>query len=165
MMAEKRVHPEGSTDEWHTPWWLFEQLNQEFQFTVDVASADGNAKVARYLTKEDDGLSQSWSGDRVWCNPPYSDIAPWVAKAAGEIRAGCQLVAMLLPAVKTEQPWWQAYIEPMRDGRSLPKALGFTVETRFIGKRFKFGFPGDPSGAAGTSPKFGCVLVIWRAVS
>lgn len=64
---------------------VFAHMQTRFgTFTVDVAAAAHNTKVARYFTREQDGVRQSWSGERVWCNPPYSDIAPWVHKAWDE---------------------------------------------------------------------------------
>ncbi len=50
-------------------------------FTLDVAASDRNAKCSRYFTFTQDGLRQSWAGERVWCNPPYSRIGPWIDKA------------------------------------------------------------------------------------
>lgn len=36
----------------------------------------------RPLTDVDaNGLDQDWTGERIWCNPPFSDIAPWIRKA------------------------------------------------------------------------------------
>lgn len=61
----------AATVEWSTPSWLFRQLDDEFHFTVDVAAAADNAKCERFYTKEQNGLEQSWFGERVWCNPPY----------------------------------------------------------------------------------------------
>ena len=92
---------------------LFRHIDAEFHFTLDVAANADNAKCERYFTKEDDGLIQPWAGEVVWCNPPYSELRAWVAKASAETSA---TVVMLLPANRTEQPWWQEYVEPYRDG-------------------------------------------------
>lgn len=43
-------------------------------FTLDVAAAAHNTKCDRYFTRADDGLAQSWAGERIWCNPPYSNL-------------------------------------------------------------------------------------------
>ena len=129
---------------------LFRIFDDEFHFTVDVAANADNAKCERFYTREDDGLIQSWAGERVWCNPPYSELRAWTAKAHAETDA---LVVMLLPANRTEQPWWQEYVEPFRDG------LG-RLETRFLAGRQKF----VGSGSGGSAP-FASVLVIFRAVA
>ena len=53
------------TPEWATPQKLFDELNDEFHFTLDPCSTHENAKCERHYTKEDDGLSQDWGGK--WC--------------------------------------------------------------------------------------------------
>lgn len=52
----------SKTYEWATPQKLFDDLNAEFHFTVDVAADDTNHKCPKYYTKKDDGLKQSWGG-------------------------------------------------------------------------------------------------------
>ena len=70
------------SEDWSTPQWLFDQLNAEFNFTIDVCASECNAKVQRFFTKEQDGLKQDWSGETVWCNPPYGrQIKRWIYKA------------------------------------------------------------------------------------
>lgn len=59
----------------------FAPLQARFAFTVDAAASEDNAKLPRFWTKATDGLSQDWRGERVYCNPPYSSIEPWVEKA------------------------------------------------------------------------------------
>ena len=72
----------SSSDEWETPQELFDKLNAEFHFTIDVCASKENAKVNRYFTKEQDGLKQDWTGETVWCNPPYGkQIKHWIHKA------------------------------------------------------------------------------------
>lgn len=88
-----------ATDEYSTPQWLFETLDREFHFTLDAAAVPENAKCERYFTPDQDGLSQSWAGERVWCNPPFSrhEIGKWVKKAFEESRKGATVV-MLVPS-------------------------------------------------------------------
>lgn len=70
------------TDQWATPQGFFDQLNKEFHFTLDPCADAQNHKCDRYFTKEQDGLVQSWEGERVFCNPPYGRcIGDWVHKA------------------------------------------------------------------------------------
>lgn len=40
---------------WETPQKLFDELDAEFHFTLDVAASDENHKCARYFTQSDDG--------------------------------------------------------------------------------------------------------------
>jgi hypothetical protein len=99
-----------------------------------------------------DGLAHSWAGERVWCNPPYSDIEPWVEKAHG---SGAELVVMLLPANRTEQGWWQRQVEPHRRAGSL------VVE--FLSGRLRFIKHGHDRVEPNQRPPFGCCLLIWGA--
>lgn len=106
--------------------------------------------------KARNGLTGSWEGARVFCNPPFSEIASWVAKAWA---SKAELVVMLLPACRTDQAWWHEYVEPMRDLGAHPGFCGFRLRTRFLKGRTRFTKAGTPMG----SPKFGCVLLIWES--
>lgn len=140
---------------------FFDSLHATHAFTVDAAASADNAMLPRYWTQEDDALMKSWSGERVWCNPPYSNINPWVEKAWREMRHGCELVVMLLPANRCEQGWWQRQVEPYRDGARLrPHRLRLTTE--FLPGRMRFEWPPDRVvPPKGDRPPFGCVLLTW----
>lgn len=129
---------------------VFEPLNERFRFTVDAAASAENAKVPRFWTAEDDGLEQDWVGERIWCNPPYSDIEPWCEKA---LCSGAELVVLLLPANRTEEGWWQRQIEPHR--------LSGLIRVEFIAGRLRFLKPGQKRIAPNERPPFGCCLVIY----
>lgn len=132
----------------------FAQIDEEFgPFTLDVAAAAHNAKCDRYFDVETDGLRQSWAGERVWCNPPYSSIEPWVRKAWDEAPTADGIV-MLLPANRTEQKWWQTLVEPHRD-----RGSGFRV--KFLPGRMRFIRRGAIDVGPNERPPFGCVLLIW----
>lgn len=71
----------SKTDLWATPKDFFDQLDAEFNFTLDACALPENAKCKTYYTPEQDGLAQPWEGV-VWCNPPYGrQIGQWVKKA------------------------------------------------------------------------------------
>lgn len=133
---------------------VFQPLRARFGFSIDVAASPANAKCDRYYTVDDDGLAQSWAGERVWCNPPYSDIRPWVGKAWAEEEA--ELVVMLLPANRTEQGWWQDLVEPHRD------RPGSRLRTEFFRGRLRFIKAGRTEVGPNERPPFGCVLLIWN---
>lgn len=72
-------------DQWATPQDFFDRLNEEFHFTLDPCADETNHKCDRYFTKEQNGLVQDWSGETVFCNPPYGrGIGDWVRKAFEE---------------------------------------------------------------------------------
>ena len=129
-------------------------IQNRFNLTIDVAAAAHNAKLDRYWTEEDNALVQSWAGERVYCNPPYSDIGPWVRKAWSETEA--EIIVMLLPGNRTEQSWWQQEIEPRRDRPGSP------LRVEFLPGRLRFLKPGQQFIGANERPPFGCVLCIWN---
>ena len=136
------------------PHWFAALEERLGRFTLDVAASHQNTKCARYYTAENDGLAMPWDGEQVWCNPPYSDIGPWVKKAWAEYPATA-LIAMLLPASRTEQPWWQHLVEPFRDNPASP------LVTTFLPGRMAFLRPGQTAVHRGERPPFGCVLLVW----
>ena len=52
----------SATVEWGTPQDLFDKLDKEFHFTLDVCASDGMQMCARYFNPQTDGLSQEWGG-------------------------------------------------------------------------------------------------------
>lgn len=115
----------STTAEWATPQAFFDELNAEFNFTLDPCATSENAKCARYFTKEDDGLAQSWSGERVFCNPPYGrDINKWGEKAHNEAVRGGAFVVMLIPA-RTDTRYFHDYIYGKHEIRFIRGRLHF----------------------------------------
>ena len=132
-------------ENWATPPEFFEALNIEFGFTLDVCAEPHNAKVARYFTQNEDGLSQDWGREVCWMNPPYGrKIAEWMAKARKSAWGGA-LVVCLVPA-RTDTRWWHDY--------------AMTGEVRFIRGRLRFI---QPDGQQGQSAPFPSAIVIFRS--
>lgn len=117
----------NKSNEWATPQDLFNELDREFRFTLDPCADETNHKCDRYYTVNDDGLSQDWSGERVFCNPPYGrPVDRWVRKCFEEVYCGkCSLAVMLLFA-KTDTKWFHNYIYNK-------------AEIRFLKGRVRFG--------------------------
>ena len=135
------VHFSSKTDLWATPHWLFEKLDAEYNFELDVCASTENAKCRRYFTKEQDGLSKEWTG-RCWMNPPYGrQIGAWIKKAYDSVKTGrANLVVCLLPA-RTDTRWFHDY------------CIKGTVE--FLRGRLKF-------GDAKNSAPFPSMIVVFR---
>lgn len=128
-------------DDWGTPQNLFDELNDKFHFTIDVAANDFNHKCSRYYTIKEDGLKQDWTGEIVWCNPPYGrEIDKWIKKA---YESNCKSV-FLVPA-RTDTRWFHDYIY---------KKDNITYE--FIKGRLKF------EGGAQNSAPFPSMLVYFN---
>lgn len=87
-MKAAKITFSSETDMWATPQELFDELNNEFSFTLDACAVRENAKCHNYYTPEQDGLAQPWTG-RVWCNPPYGrSLGKWVKKASETAESG-----------------------------------------------------------------------------
>lgn len=123
-------------------------------FTIDVAAAAHNTKCPRFYSYADDGLRQSWAGERVWCNPPFSRIGHWVEKAWRE-HESTDGIAMLLPGNRCEQGWWQRLVEPRRDRPDSP------LSVLFLPGRMRFIKPGAIAVGPNERPPFGCCLLTW----
>ena len=116
------VHFASKSNEWETPQELYDGLNEEFGFTLDPCSTDENHKCGKHFTIEQDGLSQSWDNEVVFCNPPYGRvIGHWVQKAS-EARGGT--VVMLIPA-RTDTRYFHEFIYGMAEIRSIKGRLKF----------------------------------------
>jgi phage N-6-adenine-methyltransferase len=102
------AHYSSRTDLWSTPQDLFDRLNANFGFTLDVCALPENAKCERFFSPEDDGLAQEWTGV-CWMNPPYGrEIGKWLRKANEAVSQGATVVA-LIPA-RTDTRWWHDYV-------------------------------------------------------
>lgn len=162
-----KVHFSSESTEWSTPQPFYDELNKEFNFTLDVCATEKNAKCAAYYTKKDDALTKTWSGT-CFMNPPYGDpeypckpkckkkicekrghhndvyrpgIGDFVKKAHDSAKYDGATVVCLLPA-RTDTAWFQDY------------CLG--AEVRFLRGRLKF-------GSAENSAPFPSVVVIFRS--
>ena len=146
------VHFSSQTCLWSTPQNLFDQLNGEFGFTIDVCANSENAKCPVFFSPDDDGLLQPWhkilngaagGGQNIcWMNPPYGNrISDWMEKAYRESFNGVTTVC-LLPA-RTDTRWFHQWI--------LGKA-----EIRFVKGRLHF------NGSKHPAP-FPSMIVIYRA--
>ena len=142
-MAISNALYSSQTDLWETPQNLFDELNSEFHFDIDVCALSENAKCGRYYTPEQDGLSQPWIGN-CWCNPPYGrEVGQWVRRAFLASVSGSTVV-MLLPA-RTDTKWFHEYIYNK-------------VEVRFLKGRLKF-------GNSKNSAPFPSMIVIFRGLN
>lgn len=132
----------SAKDDWETPQDLFDELDDEFHFTLDAASSDLNAKCEKHYTIEDDGLSQSWAGNNVFLNPPYGrTMKDWMRKAYEESQRENTTVVALVPA-RTDTAWFHDYVY----GKA---------ELRFLRGRLKFG------GCENSAP-FPSLVVVYR---
>lgn len=135
-------------DDWTTDPELFERLNREFGFAVDVAASPGNALCQRYITNDpyyaarcdatDPEVHWGLAGETVWNNPPYGrGIPKWLLKAVQQLKERETSSVHLLPAA-VETKWFHEI--------AVPNAR----EIRLIKGRLKFGNVVCKDGSVGT---------------
>jgi len=131
-----------------TPMDLYQQLNQRFDFTLDPCAWPGNRlDTPKFYTEIDNGLVMSWSGHRVFLNPPYSKPDPWTEKAYNESLRGALVVGLLRHDPSTR--WWNKWIKDKAIVIPIPYRLKFVnFETK------------QPEG----SYNFPSAIVIWHGL-
>lgn len=147
-----KVHFSSKKSKWETPQALFDKLNAEFGFTVDVCATKTNAKVPFFFSRKTNGLRQSWAGHRCWMNPPYGrEIGKWIQKAVkASAEPSSALVVCLVPA-RTDTAWWHDNIWDEEENQPYPG-----VEVRLLRGRLKF-------GKAKSGAPFPSAIVIFRS--
>lgn len=80
-----------------TPKTLFCKLHEQYSFTLDGAASLENALLPKFSTIEQ---QLPWNGERVFCNPPWSNILPFV-----ELAPSADLAVLLVPA-RTNSKWF-----------------------------------------------------------
>lgn len=92
--------------EYSTPEKLFNYINREFKFTLDVCASENNKKCENYFDIKIDGLKQDWIGV-CWMNPPFNkELKKWVVKARDESQKHKSIVCCLIP-VRSNTMWWK----------------------------------------------------------
>lgn len=134
------AHLSSAKDEWATPQDLYDACHAEFGFTLDVCASPENAKCEQFYSEN--GLEQEWAGV-CWMNPPYSEVAAWMAKARESANNGATVVC-LVPS-RTDVGW---FWDTARHG-----------QVRFLRGRLHFV---DDEGNTGPAPFPSCIVVFGR---
>ena len=130
-----------ASDEWETPQWLFDLLNKEFDFQIDIAATQENTKCIGYFDKETNALTSEWISDdydeddipiaggfyKFFLNPPYSQIAAFMKKAYEESLKGATVVC-LIPC-RTDTKYWHNYVMQAQEIRFVKGRLKFNNRT------------------------------------
>lgn len=136
---------------YETPQDVFDDLNREFRFTLDVCAVKETAKCRKFYSPDNDAFNHKWRGV-CWMNPPYGEpehackpkcvkkacqkrgyhintyipgIADWMKKAYEESINSGAVVVCLVPA-RTDTKMWHEYCMK-------------AYEIRFVKGRLKFG--------------------------
>ncbi|MDG9954488.1 phage N-6-adenine-methyltransferase [Enterobacter roggenkampii] len=143
--------PLDQRDLWRTPPALFASLDAEFCFQLDAAAAPHNALCRKFITAEQNTLEMPWADylnvpGYVWLNPPFSDITPFVKKAADE--SANQIGTVMLVPADTSVGWFK-------------EAIQTASEVRFI-TAGRLAFINPVTGKPVSGNNKGSMLIIWR---
>lgn len=163
---------------WRTPPAYFGAQWERYHFNVDAAADEANALVrpgnclcssgdrcdlpendcaiGRFYDEETDGRKPEHyrDGDRVWCNPPYVALEPWIKTAAETSRDLDDVLWYLLLPASVDTRWfhrycWDARFDRPREG----------VEVKFPPGRIRFI---DPEHPEKKDPKAPNMVVIFH---
>jgi hypothetical protein len=126
----------GESDDWLTPFYVFEALGELFDMDVAHPRSRTNVPCLEYMSE--DALTSSWRGF-VWMNPPFggrNGIWPWMRKFFEHGNG------VGLGPDRTSAPWCQ---DSMRKASSL----------LFVSPKIKFE---RLNGTAGCWPSSGTIL-------
>ena len=93
--------------DWATPWELFNKLDRRFNFTIDGAAEASNTKCDRFISPEQNAHKTELSTETIFCNPPYSDMLPWVRTF---IRWSQNNEVVILCQDRTDTIWWRELV-------------------------------------------------------
>lgn len=115
---------------WETPDGFFYKLNKKYKFTLDAAANKNNTKCDKFFTEEDNALEQDWSGNVVFCNPPYGrQLKYWVKKFYEEGLKPNTTVVALIPA-RTDTFYYHNYCMHAREIYFVKGRLKFLNENK-----------------------------------
>lgn len=167
-----------TSDSWQTPQWLYDELNEEFNFDIDLCATKENSKCERfyddylkgifYKKEYDSHLKLNWEGPYInsdysnimserypgltcFMNPPYSNPKPFIEKAWEESKH-CLIVCLV--KVDSSTKWWSIFY----DANKFEERPGCKI--RLLPKRIKFDPPTGWEGKS-TGPSFPSAVLIF----
>ena len=105
MSEQAAVYRGPRNDSYETPPWLWDQLNEQYNFSVDLAASQQNAKCAEFYSTERSFLAcQGWLGVG-WLNCPFSLASPFAVNLAHLCGRGCKAVTIYKSCNMETQAW------------------------------------------------------------
>ena len=138
----------SSNQEWRTPPDFWDVLNGQFDFQLDAAASKEDALCPLWIGKEQNALDVEWiegKVKRVYCNPGFAKLEPWMLKANFQVQAvarGCVVVVMALVSPSTK--WWNHWAV-------------HASEIRLLAPRVQFKAP--PGVKKTTNMKENCIVI------
>lgn len=150
-----------SKQNWRTPQWLFDALNKQFPFIIDLAADKDNKKCNYYFDEATNALDTDWKmwydymvmrdgvSDDLWgfLNHPFRNAYPWYEKCYLEQQKGFRTVQ--LAQSSTDPKYFHEFIL----GDKCPSKVGFTSG------RINYE---DPENPRKKNCGFGSLIIIWE---
>lgn len=172
-VREKVVHVTNNSgeNEWYTPSEYTEAARRVMGgIDLDPASsevANRTVQAGRFITKEEDALSQVWQARSLWMNPPYSSdlIREFTKKFALHVASGDVTEGIVLVNNATETRWF-AELVPVCSAIVFPTgriryldSTGTPANSPLQGQAFLYA-GGNPAGFIAEFSQFGWGVLI-----
>ena len=121
-------------DEWITPSNVYSMGNQKsgIKPDLDAAATKSNKLCINYFSKENSALDQDWKcKSGVFCNPPYSMVEKFVAKAV-EQNQKLNIDILMLTFAKTDTKWFNTHVYDEQQDRWLAEFKPIRSRIRFL---------------------------------
>ena len=115
MSKVEDIYAGSRNDEWRTPQELWDKLNAQYHFSVDLAASRENSKCPRFFSKEDSFLKQYNVDGVCWLNPPFSLSFEFFEHLAFCNHGLPPKAVVIYKASNTETKTWQESILPSAD--------------------------------------------------
>lgn len=111
------------SQEYETPDPLFDQLNNEFHFMIDICASESNHKLPNYYTKQQNCFTKDWT-QTSWINPEFVRVKKFVQKAFEDsMKFGSTIVMIIM--VKSNTNWWRDYVMKAKEVRFINQKVQF----------------------------------------
>lgn len=140
-------------DLWQTPKDLFDMLNKQYNFDIDLCASAGNNKCKQFCADLLNVPTDWLIGNRAaFMNPPYSNPAPFLEKA-WELSQHCLVVVLIPSSIKHNK--YMNFLD-VHGGRAYLRFWKKGIKWYDIAGRTKFVHPTKKS----SSPAFGCSILV-----
>lgn len=150
MISERDIR-----QEWETPDDFFGVVNAEFRFQLDVAATRENRKCTGWIGRKENALSPKcpWiypSERRVWLNPGFSGVGPWMKKAYEESQRYPDAVVVVMARISPSAKWWRNWAM---------KASEIRLLTGSVPKKSRVHFIPPPGVEASSNTQENCLII------
>ena len=128
--VSKSSTPESKKDLWRTPLYLFNALDQEFDFSVDICASDQNKLCNQLFSEDHSALINEWvffTNTTCFLNPPYSQTQAFIERASQQAKLHNITVVALVNA-NTDTKWFADAVKSSNEIRLITGRIGFISE-------------------------------------